>query len=512
MGLPRLLLAALVGLPGARLFPQTPTVVRTETRVVLIHVEVNDSHRQPVPGLSRDAFTVTDSGKPREIRIFSVEGMDAAPAVPPSSTTLPLNVFSNHSPAAQRPAHATVILLDAINNYWDDLAAARQRLIAMVGKLREGERIAVYVATTRPAGIVVVQDFTTDRVRLLRSIQAFRPPPISPAPGLGHPTGIPQAPGMNLPPPVPPGEGEAMRRLAVLDTMSAFRTLSGHLGKLPGRKSLLWLTSGLPPKQLREMPDPYERAAAALNEANVAVNVLDDDGVGDPHRRWGSTASWTLQQFADSTGGKAYVGRNDLENMLVESIQAPRVTYTLGFYLPDDERDDKFHPLQVRVNRPHLNLSYRKGYYAGAAPQPSAPKKREPLENTLLDAQDSADIAITAAVNRLPGASRPTLRIVLRLAIRDLSLRPKKEGWSGKVEEMFLETNAAGQVVAKIGDSQEFQISPGLRERFDVEGVPIVHDIRLMEEATRLLIISRDSESGRTGSLSVPLGDIPLRP
>src|SRR5436190_9964675 len=88
-------------------------------------------------------------------------------------------------------------------------------------------------------------------------------------------------------------------------------------------------------------------------------------------------------QLADSTGGKAYLGRNDLENMLAEAIEEPRITYTLGFYLPDDERDDKFHALAVHVNRPKLTLGYRKGYYAGVPPLPNAPKKLEPLENAL---------------------------------------------------------------------------------------------------------------------------------
>ena len=500
MGLSWLRLSSAIALAGARLFPQTPAVLRTETRVVQIQVEVKDSHGRPVTGLSRDSFTVTDSGRPREIRIFSVEANDATPPLPQPSTALPANVFSNRSPVAQGPAHSTVILLDAINNYWDDFAAARLRLIAMAGKLRDRERIAVYVATTRPANIIVVQDFTTDQARLLRSIQSYHPPPIAPAPGL-HPS-----------PPVSAAEQEMLRRPAVFDTMSAFRLLSEHLQRLPGRKSLLWLTSGLPPKELREMPDPYDKAADALNEANVAVNVMDDDGVGSPHRRWGSAAAWTLRQLADSTGGKAWVGRNDLENMLVEAIEAPRITYTLGFYLPDGERDEKFHPLRVRVNRAHVNLSYRQGYYAGAAPQASAAKKSEPMENALLDAQDSADVGITATIGRLPGAPQPTLRIALRLATGGLSMHPRAEDWSGRVEEMFLETNPAGQVVAKVRDSQEFQISRRQRERFDAEGIPFVHDIRLMEGAARLLIVVRDTGSGRTGSLSVPLIDIPLLP
>src|SRR3981189_1638674 len=104
---------------AGRSFPQIPSTIRTETRVVQIDVEVRDSHGQPVAGLSKDDFTVTDGGKRRAIQIFSVAGSAEPPGGRPPSVALPPNVFSNHSPAAQHPAHATVILLDAINNYWD---------------------------------------------------------------------------------------------------------------------------------------------------------------------------------------------------------------------------------------------------------------------------------------------------------------------------------------------------------------------------------------------------------
>src|SRR5206468_2260855 len=140
-------------------------------------------------------------------------GKTGPPIVSPQNA-LPPNVFSNRSPAPRSSTHSTVILLDAINNYWDDFAAARLRMLKMVDKLHKDERIAVYAATTRPAGIVVVQDFTSDRALLLRSIQKYRPPPIEPAPGL-----------IRMPPP-PAVEQEAWRRTAVLDTMSAFRLLS----------------------------------------------------------------------------------------------------------------------------------------------------------------------------------------------------------------------------------------------------------------------------------------------
>jgi VWFA-related protein len=383
-----------------------------------------------------------------------------------------------------------VILLDAINNYWDDLTSARARLLVTLGKLTRSERIAVYMATTQPAGITVIQDFTTDRELLTRGLEKFRTPAIKPVPG---PT---------RQPPTPPAEEEARRNNAVLDTMSAFRMLSEHLGKLPGRKSLLWVTSGLPPKQVRETPEPYDRAAAALNDADIAVNVMDDDGVGDLHRRWGRESFWAVRQLADRTGGKTWEGRNDLENMLVEAIEEPRITYTLGFYLPDEERDDKFHPLVVRINQPKLSLRYRKGYYAGSA----APKKREALENALLDPRDSDEIPITAELHSVPNAM---LRITLRVGLPQLSLHAAADQWSTTVEVMFLETNAAGHIVAKVAGGKVIQMSQSQRERFERDGIPLAHELQVAEGATQVVILLRDAESGRIGRLSVPLRAVP---
>ena len=225
-------------------------------------------------------------------------------------------------------------------------------------------------------------------------------------------------------------------------------------------------------------------------------------------RRWGSAAVWTLRDLSERTGGAAYVGRNDLENMMREAIETPRITYTLGFYLPDEERDDKFHPLQVHVNRAKVTLSYRQGYFAGSPPAVTAPKKREQLESAVLDPQDSADVAITAEVIAVKKATRPVVRVGMRLGLGQLSLQQKSGDWAGKIEEMFLEMDGAGQQVARIKDTKEFKISERLRREFERDGLPLRQEIGLMENAVRLLIVVRDAESGRTGSLSVPLDEM----
>jgi len=475
-----------------RAFSQPIPTIRTETRVVQITVEARGANGRPVAGLTKDDFVVLDSGKPRAIDIFSVEpdgGVRPAEAAAPAP---PAKVFSNRGPAAP-PRHCTVILFDGINNYWDDFTAARLRLLSALNKIVTEERIAVYATLPRPPGIVLIQDFTTDRARLRQTIDAYRPPLTRVAPGM-----------VGGERPAPPGEENLRRRNAILDTTEVFRLLASHLRKLPGRKSILWLTSGLPPQQFIAMPVPLAAAVNDLNEANVAVNTIDDDGFAHSKRRWGVAAASMLPDLSKRTGGVAFLGRNDLDHMLAEAIDAPRTVYVLGFYLRDAELDGTFHPLAVSVKRPEVHLSHRRSYFSGDAPPP-ATRNREPLENALLNPLDASEIGISAQVAVAPGSPRKVLNLTIRVELAGISLT-EEAGWSsGKLEAAFLETDATGEVVAKVSFTKDFRVTERVRREIEVQGIPLSQELGLMEDASRLLIVIRDAASGKTGSLSIPL-------
>lgn len=493
-------------------YGQQPPVLRTETRAVLIHVEVEADKGKSTAGLTRSDFTVTDNGRRREIRIFSAEPASPAIAGATPDITLPPNVFTNLKPTPARAAHATVILLDAINNYWDHMAAARASLFSTVNRLRKDERIAIYVATTRPAGISLLQGFTTDRARLLSTILNYSPAVSEPAPGMLGPPRAPQLStkeGYAAKAAIPQQEEDFRRRGAVVDTMAVFRVLAEHLGKTPGRKSVLWVTSGLPPRQLRELPDPYEKAVQALNEANVAVNVLDDDGVGSYHRRWGREAALTLGRLANDTGGKAYVGRNGLADALVEAIEAPRRTYVLGFYLSEEERDENYHRLAVRVARRGLRLRHRQGYYASAGPGP-----RGSLEGALLGLEDAEGIGVAAEAHAVAAG----LHLDLRLRAGDVTLHQQDGAWVLKLEVLFLLTDVKGKELARVAEAKEYRVSGAGPDDAAANVIALTREISVPAGARQLLIVVRDGETGRSGTLAVPLDSAgspaapPLRP
>ena len=459
-----------------------PTI-RTETHAVQVDLVATDSHGRPVTDLSKENFTLLDSGRPREIQFFAVDR--TRPDSPPTAAAAA-------SASALPGVRTVVILMDAINDYFDDHARALQQAIKRVEALEPGERIALYMLDQ---GIRILQPYTTDRTRLLAALRAYRPPPLKPRNAARGPVSGPRPAGDD----VGNGEPAALRELLVrnraIDTLEAFRAIANQLASLPGRKGLIWLSAGFPPDQLRDLDSRYRKVVAAMNEANVALCPVDARGLLAGGGDAPNIAS--MEQLAEATGGRAYSRRNDLDHAIGEAGEDVRATYTLGFYLAEEERDGKFHELRLRSKRSGIQLRYRKGYFAGI-PRSAA------LEEELLNPLDVSGVGIRLRVEKLAG-DRPELRLHLTLDPRTVTLAPEGEGWVGKLEQLFVETDDHGRILAKVSDSGGFRVTPETRPQFERTGAAYARDIPLEANASALRVVIRDTASGRTGSLSFPL-------
>ena len=505
---------------------QESAKIRTETNAVQVDVAVRDSKGRTVPDLTRDNFKIKDEGKPRPIQIFSFNRSPEGSATPPppvaaaNNGTLPGNVFSNRSvtppPAA---SHSTVILLDGMNGWFDNFAWSQQAVIGLLDKVPADERIAVY-AVTRYQGLVVIQNYTNDHQMLLKAVGDYLVAGLCPAPlGVEDVAGSimdrPSRPANSCPADAAPAEGHKggdearvlayMRATAAEGVRLALQALATRLGSISGRKSVFWLTQGFPPAEMRAMEQAWDKTITALNEANVAVNTVDSNRLGGPPRLWGDGAILTMQQVAERTGGQAYYHRNDLDGAIAEGIAAARDIYTLGFYLTDGERDGRFHRLAVSTDVAHLQLRYRSGYYAGPDLKPD--RKME-LESLILSPVDSPAIGITADLSVERGQPVATLRVRLTPDLASLTVKQVGEVCSGKMDVMLVELGAGGEQLAKVSDKREFRFATSTRAERERLGFAMTQSIQLMEGASRLLVIVRDSASGRVGSLTAPLSTL----
>jgi VWFA-related protein len=485
---------------------RSETTLRSQTRVVQINVVVKDSKGRVVGDLSKEDFTLTDAHKPRAIQMFSVEQGGEVGQGPLPIPTAP-NIFSNRAPAVAEAGRVIAIVLDGNNTTFDDFASARLRIMDLVGKLKPGDRIAIYVLHL---GLRILQDYTADRERLLKSITAYSPPALRPRAPITQKSPRSNTAGMSkvedvsdeLTADMNPEETSFRVRMRAEDTIAAFRAISDHMAILPGRKSVIWLSGGFSWRQLAGSSGPsFDAAAAAMNDSNVALYAVD----ARPLAYSTETNIATLKRFADATGGKAYYHRNDIDQAILEAIEDSQVSYTLGFYLADDERDGKFHPLKVSVDRRGLELRYRRGYFAGIESSSGSLKKNKPLEAELLNPLDSTAVGIDARVEIVADGSGKKILVGLAVDPQSVTLKRSGDEWTGKIERMFVERAEDGTVLAKISDSTQFQVTEKTRARYEAGEAVFPSSVRLVDGAVKLHIVVRDAESGRTGSLTVPL-------
>jgi VWFA-related protein len=228
----------------------------------------------------------------------------------------------------------------------------------------------------------------------------------------------------------------------VMDTKHVLEAIARHLASVPGRKSLVWVTTSFPLlPQANPQPDfdvrsPVEEAARSLNEADVAVYAVDARGLvgalsgttaisnaefGGPqspaqlelqmHTGGGFLSGTdTMSRLADLTGGLVLYNANAIEDSIREALDDSELTYTLGFY-PAREEKDGWHKLRVEVAKRGVRVRYRERYFASRTPAEAIgrPTLAELLKGPL-DATQLELVTETMPDRARPGSGRCALR------------------------------------------------------------------------------------------------------
>ena len=228
--------------------------IRAETRLVLVDTVVTDKKGNYVRDLAAKDFKVWEDNKEQPIKSFSFEEDTASPD---KAQKRYLVLFFDNSTMdmgdQMRARQAAAQFIDA--------NAAPNRLIAVVD----------FGGT-----IHIAQNFTADAGRLKQVVAGLKMSSVSPnaAPvevaSLGtSPIGMSSF-GM-------PSLGSAEADFGARSVLLALRSLAKSLGTVPGRKTLVMLTSGFPVTP--EIQSELTAVIAVCNRYNVAVYPLDVRGL-----------------------------------------------------------------------------------------------------------------------------------------------------------------------------------------------------------------------------------------
>jgi hypothetical protein len=88
----------------------------------------------------------------------------------------------------------------------------------------------------------------------------------------------------------------------------------------------------------------------------------------------------TMDQMAQSTGGKAFVNTNALKEAIGKAVEAGSNYYTMAYTPENRDWNGSFRKITVKVNKPGVSLAYRRGYFAD---DPNKPAHKNAQENAL---------------------------------------------------------------------------------------------------------------------------------
>jgi VWFA-related protein len=238
--------------PCAQIHAQTSALTFTSsTELVVIPAVIHDKSGVHISGLTKEQFVLKQDGKSQAIAVFEEVKTDSAR---PRRAEGEHGTFSNVSPANGDYHRVNIIVLDFVNTPFADVANARSELHKFLSEVAQSGEPMCLLALTR-GGLTLLHDFTDDPKILA---EALRKPDSNTAPLIhestvdpGHPPPS-DASGAMLTKMIR-GELQMEAQQASMEakesasiTVQALQQIAKAFRGLPGRKALIWASSGFP--------------------------------------------------------------------------------------------------------------------------------------------------------------------------------------------------------------------------------------------------------------------------
>jgi VWFA-related protein len=498
-------------------------VIRSESRLVQIPVVVTDKQGKPVTGLKRDAFEIIEDKTARPVALFEEVHTGTERAQYLAATP---GVYDNQITGTAAGKRLTIIVLDTLNTSFQDQTYARTELIKFLSREVDANE-PVALLTIGRKGTRVVHDFTEDPQVLIaalrRSTGEMPAASVSPL-DVNGPSTLPgairesqllthlefeyQAQSANI-------------GIRIDATLEALQHIAQAFAVIPGRKSLLWVTGGIPfqpdspvtldrmggrefqPSFGKDFQLLYRQTFQALNEANVAVYPVDPHGVTGLH----GNSRIAMQALADMTGGRAFYESNDLSGLFQKAANDCSAYYMLGYYLPSNVRPG-WHELHIKIGG-GLNARARSGFFTMPPPKDEKDAtERRRLEVSMALASPLNYTAMPIAATWLGtaegAAGKKSARFQLNIAPAGI-FADESQNNSMSLELVAAVRDSKGKDVDHFAQHLEANLKPETLARLRRDGLKYSNTISVPPGEYEVRFVVRDNLTGRTGSVLAPL-------
>jgi VWFA-related protein len=296
--------------------PQDIPTINVSVNVVNILCSVRDSKGALLPNLTKDDFTVTEEGKPQDIRYFTHE------------TDLPLTLG---------------LLVDVSGSERNMIEIEKRAADQFFGKVLRKQDMAFLMSFGSEAELL--QDSTNSVVLLRRGLDNLKlrtgatGPLPSPVPTINQPRGT-----------------------ILFDAV--YLAATEQLRHEVGRKAIVLITDGEDQGSRVKLTEAIE---AAQKSDLIVYSIL----YVDPsfYRGQGimfSSGESDLRRMSEETGGHMFRidRKNTLDSVFQEIQDEMRSQYSIGYAAPGNVAPGTYRRIEVRTKQKGLKVQARKGYYS----------------------------------------------------------------------------------------------------------------------------------------------------
>jgi VWFA-related protein len=469
-------------------------------RLVKLNVSAMDGSGGRPGDLTEGDFQVFDNGKPQKIVSFRKNDTKVQPLKP-----LAPHEFSNKTAAAV--PNATLILFDLLNDRLGVKGYAWSEITKTLQGLEASDHLYLYLLSS-DARFYPVHPLPDEDVAAAKADDGSWTRDVKPM--------LDDA--MNKAARVRPIDMTDVN-VRVRTTFGSLAAISSRLAAIPGRKNLIWITRGIPisigPREsytgtFEDFSGVVQSFAASLERSEIAVYPVDlsppgMDPVADastgrggvPSAAAGLGSADTLQQFADITGGKAYLNQ-DVKGAIVQATGDARMSYQLAYYPTPQAFDGKYHKIKVVCTRKGIRVNSKNGYYAS---------------NDLLISRTQQEAVLDTAITSQFDASQIGLNVVVT---------PSKKFYSSVHFEMAIDPGTAvepdgGKFLITLMDLHadgKNGVSPSVALDYKPGAgpIPFTQERTVDGTVSKVRIIVMDSKTNAVGSITIPITPADLSP
>ncbi|HEV3219666.1 MAG TPA: VWA domain-containing protein [Candidatus Acidoferrales bacterium] len=501
-----------------------PPAVRVTTRMVQVTVFVHDKDGNPISGLAKNDFVLFDQGQRQQIESFSEQTNRVTTAN--ASPNLFTNRFAQGA-AAQSPL--TVIVVDVYNTRYRDLSGCIpfgrppcavpfifKEVEKFISQMQPQDRVALYELADK---LYLLQDFTSDPSALQRGLES----------GKEYVNGLTYPPSATFP----------------LDmsnfTMNAMHAILDRLATMPGRKNLIWLSTGFSSQRILTN-EKIDSTAKSLANGDLPLSAIDASGLGlggvpigpvpggggggrrrpvdtgPPPPGIGNTGAYggppggfnPIRNLSEASGGRAFYNSNDLAGSIRRVIDDSAATYLLGYYPGHNKWNGEFREIKVKVDRPGVEVRSRRGYYAVADSNsaPAANLDAEKLAQAIRSPLESTDLAFDVQADGVNVSGARQLKIKITLDANQLRFRQQGVRWTDSLTKVWVELDSDGRQIGTISKTISLNPTQDEYKQLLQNGYSSSETLALAPDAAEVRLVLRDAGNGSIGSVTIPLAKL----